>query len=191
MLRTIFIALGALGATSLMSSGAEAAVTVLGNGLAQTCFEAAEFGGSPHDGIAACNEALEQVALSIRDRAATLVNRGILYSRIDEPNLAIADYTQGLSLIPTMGEGYVDRGAALIVLKRYDDALQDIDKGIALNSNRLQIAYYDRGLIHEAMGNVRAAYEDYKKATEIEPDFALATAQLARFTVVRRHSDGT
>jgi len=191
MLRTTLMALGVLGAASLLSQDAGAAVTVLGNGLAQTCFEAAEFGGNPSDGIAACNEALSEVALSIRDRAATLVNRGILYSRIEEPQLAIADYTQGLSLVPTMGEGYVDRGAALIVLKRYDEALQDIDKGISLGSNRLHIAYYDRGLVHEAMGNIRAAYDDYKKATEIQPDFALANAELARFTVVHHPANGT
>jgi tetratricopeptide (TPR) repeat protein len=92
---------------------------------------------------------------------------------------------------PSLGEAYVDRGAALIVLARYDEAVQDIDKGIAMGSNRLQIAYYDRGLAQEALGNVRAAYEDYKKATEIEPDFTLASSQLTRFKVVRHHSDGT
>jgi tetratricopeptide (TPR) repeat protein len=191
MLRTTFMALSVLGAASLLSQDADAAVTVLGNGLAQACFEAAEFGGNARDGIAACNEALGEIALSIRDRAATLVNRGILYARVDELELAVADYTQGLSMEPTMGEGYVDRGAALIVLKRYDDALEDIDKGIALGSSRLHIAYYDRGLVHEAMGNIRAAYDDYKKATEIEPNFALANAELARFTVVHHPANGT
>jgi tetratricopeptide (TPR) repeat protein len=191
MLRGVSLMLGALGAVALASQGAEAAVTVLGNGLAQTCYEAAEFGGSANDGIAACSQALEQMALPVRDRAATLVNRGILYSRIEEPQLAIADYDKGIELAPTLGEAYVDRGAAYIVLQRYDEAVQDIDKGIALGANRLQIAYYDRGLAHEALGNVRGAYEDYKKATEIEPNFQLATAQLARFKVIRQRGDGT
>ena len=59
-----------------------------------------------------------------------------------------------------------------------------------MGANRPQIAYADRGLAHEALGNVRAAYEDYKKAAEIEPDFALtASSQLARFKVVRNHHD--
>jgi tetratricopeptide (TPR) repeat protein len=189
MLRGTLIALGI---ASLLSQSAQAAVTVLGNGLAHTCFEAAEFGGGDaEDGIKACSDALDQMALPVRDRAATLVNRGIIYSRISEPVLAIADYDKGIEMAPNLGEAYVDRGAALIVLSRFDEAVQDIDKGIAMGSNRLQIAYYDRGLAQEALGNVRADYEDYKKATEIEPDFTLASSQLARFRVVHHHADGT
>lgn len=189
----IRFASAALAAAALMviAPAAQSAVTVLGNGLARACFETAEYGGTPADGIAACSEALDQAAIPIHDRAATFVNRGILYSRIDAIENALKDYDAGLTLDPTMGEGYVDRGAAYIVLKRYDDALRDINKGIELNSNRLQIAYYDRAIIQEALGNVRAAYEDYKKAVEIEPNFALANEQLSRFKVIRRQNDGT
>lgn len=191
MLRGISVVVCALGVASLASQAAHAAVTVLGNGLAHNCFSAAEYGGDPKDGIDTCTQALDEGALTVRDRAATLVNRGILYARVDEPQSAITDYDRGIALEPTLGEAYVDRGAALIILKQYDEALQDIDKGIALGANRLQIAYYDRGIVDEALGNVRGAYEDYKKATEIEPDFQLAVSQLSRFKVVRRHVDGT
>ena len=169
----------------LLASSANAAITVLGNGLAQVCFQTAEFGGNPTDGIAACTEALDQSALNYRDRAATLINRGILYSRINAIDTALRDYNDGLALNPAMAEGYVDRGAAFIVLHRYDEALQDLNKGIAMNSKRLHIAYYDRAIVQEALGNVRGAYEDYKKAVELQPDFTLASQQLARFKVIR------
>ncbi|HEY1613269.1 MAG TPA: hypothetical protein VGF97_06200 [Rhizomicrobium sp.] len=178
-------------AAASVSPAAHAAVTVLGNGVAHSCYQYAEFGGNVPDGIAACSFALEQTALPARDRAATLINRGILRSRSDDPNGAITDYNSGLVLDSSLGEGYVDRGAALIVLQRYQDALTDIDKGISLNANLPQIAYYDRAVVHEALGDIRAAYEDYKKATEIQPDFRLAQDQLARFKVVRRQNDGT
>ncbi len=168
-----------------LSSGANAAITVLGNGLAHVCFQTAELGGNPTDGVAACTEALNQGALDYRDRAATLINRGILYSRINDVDAAMRDYNDGLALDPAMAEGYVDRGAALIVLHRYDDALRDLNRGIAMNSKRLHIAYYDRAIVQEALGNVRGAYEDYKKAVELEPDFTLASQQLARFKVIR------
>ena len=189
--RTLTWILGAFAATALASHGAMAAVTVLGSTTASSCYRAAEFGGNAKDGIALCTEALEQETLTVKDRAATFVNRGILLSRNDEPDAALADYDKGLSLDATLGEGYVDRGAVLIVLKRYDDALNSINRGIALGASRLQIAYYDRALVEEAMGNVRAAYEDYKMATQIEPGFALASAQLGRFKVIRHHTDGT
>jgi len=175
---------------SLLCGAAHAAVTVLGNGLARTCYEAAEFNGSPSDGIAACSQALDQMALPVRDRAATLVNRGILYSRLNEPQMALADYDKGISMEANLGEAYVDRGAALIVMGRYDEAVSEINKGIGMGANRPEVAYYDLGLAEEALGNIRAAYEAYKKSTEIDPSFALASSQLSRFKVVRHHADG-
>ena len=170
---------------------AQAAVTVLGNGVAHSCFEFAEFAGNPTDGVATCTFALEQTTLSVKDRAATYINRGILLARNDQTQNALADYNRGLTMDADLGEGYVDRGAIMIVLRRYDDAVADFDKGISLGANRLQIAYYDRAIADEALGNIRAAYEDYKKAAEIQPDFALATQQLARFRVVRKAADGS
>jgi len=176
---------------TMVATPSGAAVTVLGNGLARSCFEYAEFGGNPKDGIEACTNAIEQAVLPVKDRAATYINRGILESRADNTTGALADYNEGLSLDSDLGEGYVDRGAVMIVVRRYDDALADINKGIALGSNRLQIAYYDRAIVQEALGNIRGAYEDYKKAAEIQPDFTLALEQLARFRVVHKSADGT
>jgi tetratricopeptide (TPR) repeat protein len=189
-----FRTLGAAALSTLAAwavPSAQAAVTVLGNGVAQSCYEVAEFGGNPIDGISACTFALEQTTLSVKDRAATFINRGILRARKSDTDGALADYNRGLAMDAALGEGFVDRGAIMIVLRRYDDAVADIDKGIALGSNRLQIAYYDRGIADEALGNIRAAYEDYKKAAEIQPDFALATEQLSRFRVVRHTADGS
>ncbi|MGH6888029.1 MAG: tetratricopeptide repeat protein [Rhizomicrobium sp.] len=171
--------------------GAQAAVTVIGNGVAHSCYQFAEFGGDTTDGISTCDFALEHTTLSVRDRSATFINRGILRARNNDTEGALADYDQGLLLNPKLGEGYVDRGASMIVLRRYDDALADLDKGISLGANRIQIAYYDRAVVDEALGNIRAAYEDYKKAAKIQPDFSLATQQLSRFRVVRHAPNKT
>jgi tetratricopeptide (TPR) repeat protein len=168
-----------------------AAVTVLGTGLARSCFEYAEFGGNAREGIEDCTSAIDETALSPKDRAATLINRGILKSRSQDVAGALDDYDRGILLDGNLGEAYVDRGAAYIVMRRYEDALTDINKGIALGSNRLQIAYYDRAIVQEALGNIRGAYQDYKKAAEIQPDFTLALEQLARFRVVNKSADGT
>jgi len=184
-----FAALFAGAAVAGAASLADAAVTVVGHGLARSCFEYAEYGGSARDGIQTCSLALEQQALDAKDRAATYINRGILEARSDNANGALSDYDLGLSLDGDLGEGYVDRGAVMIVLRRYNDALDNINRGIALGANRPQIAYYDRAVVQEALGNIRGAYEDYKKAVEIQPDFTLAIEQLSRFRVVRK-SDG-
>lgn len=181
---------GALSLGLLAASQAHAAVTVLGAGLAQSCYEAAEYGGNPRDGIVTCTTALDDIALTKSDRAATHINRGILRSRAGDHDGALADYNEGLTQVPALAEGYIDRGATYIVMKRYDDAVTDIDKGIALNAKRPHIAYYDRAIAYEALGNVRGAYEDYKKAVALQPDFTLASEQLSRFKVVRQKNDG-
>lgn len=173
------------------TAAAQAAISVLGNSIGTDCYRAAEYGGDPRDGIQTCTYALDSQALTIRDRAATLINRGILRSRGGDSSGALADYDRGLTLDGSLGEGYVDRGAVYISLQKYDEALKDIDKGIELGAREPHIAYYDRAIVDEAMGNIRGAYEDYKKAVELEPNFTLATQQLARFKVVRKAADGT
>ena len=183
------IALTGLSLTAFAGS-ADAAVSVLGGSLASSCFRAAEYGGDVRDGIQVCDTALREQALSTRDRAATMINLGILRSQNADPTGALASYNRGLALDPTLGEGYVDRGATEIVLRDYEAAVADITKGLSLNANRPEIAYYDRAIANEALGNIRDAYQDYKKAVELRPDFALANEQLMRFKVVRRGPNG-
>jgi len=167
--------------------GANASVTVLGPGPAQECFRIAEYGGDPHEGIARCSFALG-TALNKMDRAATYVNRGVIRLSIHQNEQAFDDINSGISISPELGDAYVDRGATLIALGKYDEALEDLNKGIALGPHRPQIAYYDRAIIYEQRGDIRAAYYDYKKALDIAPDFAPAADELKRFRVV--HKDG-
>lgn len=181
---------GVISAGAFAALPAAAAVTVMGTGLAQSCYQAAEFNGDAKDGINACNTALSEQALTLQDRASTYVNRGILRARIDDTAGALSDYDTALRLKPDLAEGYIDRGANFISLKRYQAALDDLNKGLTLGANEPHIAYYDRAIVHESLGNIRAAYEDYKKAVELQPDFALAIKQLQRFKVVRKPGDG-
>jgi tetratricopeptide (TPR) repeat protein len=186
---------GLLGAAALLafaSYSAQAAVTVLGNKIGQSCYMTAEFGGNAEDGIKTCTVALDETAMPLTDRAATFINRGILRTRVEDSAGALDDYNRGLALDANLGEGYVDRGAVEIVNGKYDVAVQDITKGLDLGTNKPEIAHYDRGLAYEALGNVRGAYDDYKKAVEIDPTFNLASDQLTRFkVVVHKRPDGT
>ena len=170
---------------------ANAAISVYGNSLAKICYVAAQGTISDTVALEACTNAIEQMPLSVHDRAATYINRGILRARLGQPDLALDDYNHGLSLDGDLGEGYVDRGAVEISQRQFDTALADINKGISLNANELEIAYYDRAVVDEAMGNIKAAYYDYKKAVELQPTFQLANQQLTRFRVVHKGSDGT
>lgn len=184
------VVLAALAITAAASTNSQAAVTVVGNGLAHSCFRSAEFGGDARAGVETCTAALAQGELNVADRAATFVNRGILEARLDQKTSALSDYNEGIRLRVNLAEAYVDRGATLIALDRDDDALADLSKGIELGANRPQVAYYDRAIVREKMGNIRGAYDDYKMAVSLAPDFALATEQLHRFRVIHKDNDG-
>ncbi len=186
--RGLSLTVGALSAALLLSNAAQASITVLGPGPAQDCYAAAENGLDARESIPTCTFAL-QTALSVVDRAATYVNRGVLYLSLNENDKAMADMNSGIAIAPSLGDAYVDRGAVLIALGRYDEALADLNKGISMDPHRPQVAYYDRALIHEHGGDIRAAYEDYKKALELAPGFTPAAEQLKRFKVVRK-TDG-
>lgn len=187
--KAVFLVMAGLG-FGAWAAPAGAAVSVLNGTLANSCYQAAEFGGSSIEGERLCTLALQETALSARDRAATYINLGIVRSRNGDSEGALDSYNRGLDIDPSLGEGYVDRGAVQILLKNYQAAIADITKGLELNANKPEIAYYDRAIANEAVGNIRDAYIDYKKAVELRPDFALANDQLSRFKVVRRPANG-
>jgi len=173
----------AVACAALFASSADAAITVIGPGPAQICYQAAEMGGSPSDYIAYCNEALAGV-LTNDDRAATLINRGVLRLSVNDYDAAAADFRNGLSLNASLGEGYVDLGAVLIARKQYADAILNINKGLKLGTKKPHLAYYDRAMADEAVGNLQAAYDDYRQALQLQPDFTRASDELKRFKIV-------
>lgn len=192
-LRYLFAyAAGIAGFASLAAAPASASVAVISNGdMAQSCFHAAEFPDTNTDSIATCTAALNSQPMSASDRAATLVNRGILYAHSGRLSAAISDYDASLKLDPQIAEAYVNRGVAFMTQKRYEAALADFNKSLALGAREPEITLYNRAYVRESLGNIRGAYQDYKKAVEIRPGFALATEQLRRFKVVRKHdTDG-
>jgi tetratricopeptide (TPR) repeat protein len=164
---------------------AQGAVQVLGNGIAHSCYKVAEANLEPRHGVVLCTDALLHGTLSQRDRTATLVNRAILRSRAGDLTGAMADYDTALEIGANDGEVYLNRSATLIALKRYADALHDADAAVNAGVPRMEIAYYNRGLANEALGNIKAAYDDLAAALKVAPDFAAAKDALARFRVVR------
>ncbi|MBL6853143.1 MAG: hypothetical protein ISS15_16430 [Alphaproteobacteria bacterium] len=176
------------GAALLVSTAASAAVEVVGNGMANVCYSQAESGWDTPYGIRMCDDALRNQTLSQVDRASTLINRGILRARADDVDGALSDYAEALALGENVGEAYLNRSATEIALRRFDDAKADADQAIAHGTKRMEIAYYNRAVANEALGNVGAAFQDYKAALQLEPGFTAARQQLARYRVTQRNS---
>jgi tetratricopeptide (TPR) repeat protein len=147
------------------------------------CFRAASQHSADRRQIDVCDVALDREDLSARDRAATFVNRGTLLMGHGNYNVALADFERAVRIHPELGDAYTHRGLAHLMLHNYQAAVEDITRGITLGATRPERAYYNRAMANEQLGNVRAAYNDYRRAAQLAPEWQLAQADLARFQV--------
>ena len=120
--------------------------------------------------------------MSVRDRAATYINRSVVRLRVHDWSGALGDTELSITRVSSMGEAYVNRGAALLNLGRTQDALADFNKAITIGLDKVHLAYYNRGLAKEKLNDTRGAYADYKKALDLDPTFTTAADELKRFS---------
>lgn len=187
MRRTSMIRIGACAvALALAAGSSQAAVTVIGGGLAQACSDAAVGGETDLKFQDLCTQAMETEFLNDRDRAGTLINRGVLKLRRGAYADATRDFDQAIRIKPDMGEAYVNRGAASLGQRRFAEGLSDLNKGIELGVQEPAKAYYNRALAYEGLDDAKSAYFDYQKALEINPDWDAPRNQLVRFTISHR-----
>jgi tetratricopeptide (TPR) repeat protein len=174
-----------------LSAPANAFVVVIGNQLAHDCYIAAKTGADPKDGIATCDSALVNEALTTHDRAGTFVNRGTMEIALNRVPQAMADYDQGIQIMPTLGDSYVDRAGAYIYTHQYALAIADANKGIELGPSLPFVGYYNRAVAEHLSGDLQHAYFDYQKTLDLEPRFTPASDQLKGFVVTKRPDEPT
>ena len=184
----------------LLGTGvAYAAIMVLGGGLAQQCYEAARdavtapqqtvpltgsrVGLSP---VVVCTLALKSETLGARARAGTFNNRGVLLFVEESFEGALNSFDIAVGIDSSIAEAHVNRGASLVALHRWADGVAALDVGLELQPSEAEKAFYNRAIAHDELGNVRAAYFDYLKASELKPDWEAPRLQLTRFTVRKK-----
>ncbi len=177
------LALAAGAMAALLAGTAMAAVVVVGGGAAEACSQAAEAGSARSDALRDCTNALQEEQLDTRARAATHVNRGVILMRRGDRAAALGDFDQAIALGEHLGEAYVNRGALLIVERRYDEGLADTNRALELALREPEKAWFNRAIAQEEMGDTRSAYLSYRRASELDPGWREPQAELARFSV--------
>lgn len=166
---------------------AMAGVIALGSSSARLCYESADSQTYPSPvAMAQCDEAIREPGISHRDVVATYVNRGILKLRRGLTEAAITDFDQALHMDPRQPEAYLNKGAALMRQDNARDALPLFTVALQNRTNRPAIAHFGRAIAYETLGDIPAAYRDYRSAAELEPEWEDARAELSRFRVVPR-----
>jgi tetratricopeptide (TPR) repeat protein len=169
------------------AGGAAAANQIIGGGgMAKDCSDAVVRGRSDDGAMRLCTLALDDEALRGDDRASTLVNRGVIQLRREAYPEARADFDAAGRIAPKLGEVYVNRGAAYLGEDRFADGLREIDQGLALGVKQPGRAYYNRALANESLGDVKAAYRDFQRAAQLDPNWSAPKEELARFSFESR-----
>lgn len=186
-MKRLTMAAGAAAALTLALGGqARASVTVIGGGLAEACSKGALSGKADMRLEQLCTDALEKEMLNSRDKAGTLVNRGVLKMRRARWDEATRDFNDAVRLRPDLGEAYVNRGAVAIGEHHYAQSLPDLNKGLALGVEEPAKVYYNRALAYEGLDDEKSAYFDYQKAVELNPTWDAPKNELTRFHVQQK-----
>jgi len=173
MIRPVILAIAALAASP---ASAQIAVTTFGATKARACYEDA-FEGVARS-TASCDAALREGGLTTRDEIATLVNRGVIYTRMGEADNALADFDEALRRNPGLGEAMLNRGNALFIKGDYNGAIAEYRRALDAGTSKPHVAWFNIGLAEEARNDKAAARAAFEKALEINPDFSLAAARL-------------
>ena len=179
----------ALFAGATLVSAASAQVLVLGSSLGKECYDAVVNHPQPeavHE--RACTIALNSGTLDSRNRAATLINRGIILMRMNKFDRSLEDYERAKDIRPNLGAIYLNEGAALIGIGDHAGAIASLERALELDTQDAHAAHYNLGLAHELSGDAASAYHSYRKALDIRPGWDLPEQELVRFTVVKGES---
>jgi len=170
-----------------MSATVSAQVFVGGNGAPQQCYTSAKIGNPGTKGaIRICEEALETVGISRKNKAATHTNLGVLLMRKGDNQDAQTQYKHAIDLRPNAAEVYINYAASLIYTGEYQNAISTINKAIDLETSKMPEALFNRAMAYDRQQNYTAAYKDLKQALLLKPEWPAALKALDNYSVSTR-----
>ncbi len=123
-------------------------------------------------------------ALQINGKKGEIYNsRGKLYFETGQNEKAMADFNQGLAVMPdintlpagkrqtaakTYAELHVNKSAVLGTLGNYEKSLEEVNKGLGYNPDFLN-GYMNRSKLYTLLDRPRQAMQDYDKIVKMKP----------------------
>ena len=179
------ILLSAAASLALLAMPAAGTVLTMGSTYAQSCYLAAEARDTTPKAMEWCNRALSE-ALQEHDIVGTHVNRGILHMLSGDLRRANRDFDEALRINPRQPDAWLNKAVAQINGGESRAAREMADKALALRTSRPELAYFVRGIANEDTGNLRQAYADLRRASELAPKWNEPALELARYRVNAR-----
>ena len=107
------------------------------------------------------------------DKARTHNNRGTVYIKLGQHQLAVEDFNHAIRINPDYTEAYYNLGLAYYSLGQYQRAIENYNEAIRLKPDVAE-PYNNRGNTYNDLGLRQQAIEDYNQAIRIRPDYAEA-----------------
>lgn len=184
MIKTWALLLSALLPYWVNVSGAQNSTLFGGNSLARECYErsrtAIQTRAANRLDLEACDRAIRDAGLSKEYLVATYVNRGIIHAAKGDLPSAAKDYNTALSMSNDTGEAYLNRGNLWFTVQKFPQALKDYDKALKYGIKEPHVAYLNRGIVLEKLGDKQAAEQSYLSALQSVSDWPPAQQRLNR-----------
>jgi len=185
MIKRLILSSGfALSIVMPITQAAQAQVVVYGKSEAGACFIGAKTDQIGRiESINRCATALAEENLTQKARAGTYVNMGILQMRRGDFAQSLESYDAALELKPELAQAHNNRGACLILMDRPKEAIDVLSKSIDLGKDSLPDALFNRAVAYEKLGLVKEAYNDFRQALRLRPNWELPTRALEHYQV--------
>ncbi|MEX6634182.1 tetratricopeptide repeat protein [Hyphococcus lacteus] len=160
------------------TSMAQLSVTTIGATEASACYQDAS-SSLTHD-TGNCDTALRGGDLMRGDQKKTLVNRGVILNRAGAFEDARADFDAAIAIDDNLAEAYLNRGNSFYLAQQFDAALADYDRALALAITKPWAAWYNIGLVYEAIKKPDMARKAFQNALNANPEFTQAQQKLEK-----------
>ena len=114
------------------------------------------------------------------------MNKGIQYLGNNQPEQAIACFTEALKVDPQNAIAYLNRGAVYQQTGKLDKALADFNSAIAIKPDCAE-AYNNIGIIFKENNSLDKAIEYYKKAISYKSDYAQAYYDWGNILMIKKN----
>jgi tetratricopeptide (TPR) repeat protein len=128
--------------------------------------------GNADEAIRLFSRAIAFGGLNAKNQAVTLNLRGNAYLARGQTQVALDDVNESLRLAETV-DAHFTRAKIFIAQYRFDDAVEDLGRAIALGGEAADI-YALRGHAHLYAGRMDEAFKDLDHALKLQPNYAFA-----------------
>jgi tetratricopeptide (TPR) repeat protein len=133
--------------------------------------------------LQACDHAVRVSPALPAEIAVAYVNRSVIDLTLADATAALVDTAAAMRMDPGLAEAYLNRGLALAAAHRSGEAIQAFGEAIRLHVPRPEQAWFDRATVREDDGDLGGAYSDYRRASELNPEWDSPRKELSRFSV--------